>query len=205
MDIKTIDCQQSSPEWHEARLGIVTCSELSKVLAKGEGKVRSKYMRQLAGEILTGKPAYHFQNDHMQRGKEEESEARECAALMFGEIKEVGFIRNDTLRLGCSPDGLLGEDGGIEIKSCLTDIQIERLKMLQKYPGWLPPEYKAQVEGSIIASGRSTWKFYSFSPGVPPLLVDVKVSDERRREIETELAVFNNELDQLVTEIKGMY
>jgi hypothetical protein len=202
VEIKTIDCQQGSEEWLQARVGIVTCSELKHVLAKGEGKTRSKYMRQLAGEILTGKPAQGFQgNSHTERGKEQEPEARKLINIMFGEeAKEIGFIRNDTLRLGCSPDGLLGVDWGLEIKCCLADIQVERL-----FAKGLPSEHRVQVEGSIIATGRPYWKFFSFCPGMPTRIVDVTVTDERRREIEAELRTFNTELDEMVTQLKGMY
>lgn len=202
MEIRTIECQQGTEEWLQARTGIVTCSELKNVLAKGEGKTRSKYMRQLAGEIITDKPAQGFQgNIHTERGKEQEPIARDLLALMFGdEVREVGFIRNDTLRLGCSPDGLMGDDWGTEIKCCLADIQVERL-----LKGGVPSEYVAQVEGSIIASGRPNWKFFSFCPGMPTLVVDVTVTEPRRREIEAELKAFNAELDALVSKIKGMF
>ena len=202
--MRIIECDQGTPEWFQARCGIVTARELHKVLAKGEGKTRSKYMRQLAGEIITGEPAYSFQNDHMARGKEQEDTARELLALSVGPISQIGFIR-DALRLGCSPDGLLHDPklcitGGVEIKSCLPDIQIERL-----IKGDIPSEYRAQVDGSLLVSGYSSWTFFSYSPGMPPLTVDATLSTERRDEIIAELAAFNAELDALVRRVKGFY
>jgi hypothetical protein len=206
VEIETIDCQQGSDEWRAARAGMVTCSSLKNVLAKGEGKTRDKYMRQLAGEIITGRPVKSYTNEDMERGHQEEPVARDLLTIYLGgDISTVGFVKNRTLRLGCSPDGYFGEKIGLEIKSALPDIQIERLKMLKKYPGWIPSEYRLQVEGSLVATGRESWKFMSFCPGAPPMIVDVTLTDQRRTEIETELAAFNAELDALVTEIKGMF
>lgn len=205
-DIKLIECTQGTPEWFQSRAGIVTASELSKVLAKGEGKTRMKYMRQLAGEIITGKPADPFKsNAYMEAGKENEAAARELLATMLDEdVTQVGFIRNSTLRLGCSPDGLLGEWGkanqGVEIKCCLADIQIERL-----LKGGVPSEYVAQVEGSLLASGLQSWHFYSYSSGLPAHIVEVTLTDERRKVIEAELAAFNKELDDMVQTVRGLY
>lgn len=127
--------------------------------------------------------------------------ARSLLEVMTGEtIQQTGFIRNDTLRIGCSPDGLLGTKRGAEIKSCLADIQVERL-----IKGGLPSEHRAQVEGSLLTSGLDSWTFFSFSPGMPPLLVEVTLTDERRDVIEDELFQFNEELDELVNKIKGMF
>lgn len=201
-NIEIMNFEQGTPEWFQARAGIVTASELHKVLAKGQGLTRSKYMRQLAGEIITGKPADPFKtNAYMQNGKDTEPMARELLETMLDDpITEVGFIRNHDLRMGCSPDGLVGDDAGVELKCCLADIQIERL-----LKGGVPSEYVAQVEGSLMVSGRKTWHFYSFSSGLPAHIVPVTLSDERRREIEGELAQFNKELDAMVEKVRGLY
>lgn len=202
MRLEVYDCPQGSEEWRQARVGVVTCSELSKVLAKGQGLTRAKYMRQLAGEIITGQPAYAFQgNVHTERGTEQEPIARDLLQDYVGKPIEItGFIKNLDLRLGCSPDGLIGEDEGCEIKSCLADIQIERLEK-----GGVPSEHRAQVEGSILATGKSSWTFFSFSPGLPPLLVKATLTDERRREITDALAEFNAELDDMVERVKKRF
>src|SRR6185503_15969852 len=91
--------EQGTPEWFQARLGIPTASEFDTVLATGRGggesKTRRTYLYKLAGEILTGEPMYSFQNDHMQRGKEMESEARDMYVFLSDhELRQVGFIRN---------------------------------------------------------------------------------------------------------------
>src|SRR5437763_1712549 len=128
--MKIFDCEQNSPEWYAARLGIPTASEFSTVLAVGPkgGKSpgRVAYLNKLAGEVLTGEPMPHYSNDDMERGKLMEDEARDLYAFQTGaEIRRIGFIRNgDT---GASPDSLIGDKGGLEIKSAAAHIQIARL------------------------------------------------------------------------------
>ncbi|TIS99587.1 MAG: exonuclease, partial [Mesorhizobium sp.] len=165
--MQIFDCEQGSSEWFTCRAGIPTASKFATVMAKGEGKTRSKYMRQLAGELLTGEPMESFTTPHMERGKTMEDEARETYAFIHdADIRRVGFIRNGDK--GASPDSLVGDEGGIEIKTALPDIQIERLM-----GGKLPPEHKAQVQGNIWISGREWWDFVSYWPKLPMLTVRV--------------------------------
>lgn len=209
--VKLINCEQGTQEWFDARAGIVTASELSKVLAKGEGKTRAKYMRQLAAEIVTGAPCESdFKgNTHTERGKLLESDARELLSIRLGsDIQQVGLVKNDTIRMGCSPDGIVGMkstepvafDSGVEIKCCLPDIQIERLMR-----GGVPSEYIAQVEGSLLVTGAPMWVFYSFSVGLPAHIVEVVLIDERKEIITEELYKFNKELDELVERVRNMF
>lgn len=80
--IEIIQCEQSTPEWYAARLGIPTASRFKDVLAKGEGKTRKRYMLDLAGERLTGEPCEGYSNAHMERGKAMEDEARDLYMFM---------------------------------------------------------------------------------------------------------------------------
>lgn len=216
MEIRLIPCEQGKPEWFQARAGIVTASEFSKVLAKGEGLTRAKYMRQLAGEIITGQPCdSEFEgNKHTERGKLLEPEARELLQIRTGKtIHQVGFIRNDTLRMGCSPDGLQGYSpdnpdllanmemsNGVEVKCCIPDIQIERLMR-----GGVPSNYRAQIEGSLLVTGAPSWTFYSYASKLPPLIVETELTPARRAVLLDELVAFNAELDLLVAEVKNKY
>ena len=116
----TIDCEQLSPEWYKLRAGVPSASNFDKLItAKGEtSKQRIKYMYTLAGESITGEKEQTYQNATMQRGIELENEAREMYELITGqEVAQVGFCMNDNKEFGCSPDGLVGEDGLIEIKA----------------------------------------------------------------------------------------
>src|SRR3569833_1490525 len=126
MTPEIITCEQNSPEWLRARMGIPTASAFGDVLAKGEGKTRRTYMLKLAGEIITGEPMESFSNAHTERGHALEEEARDLYIFQTGaELERVGIIRNG--RAGCSPDSLIGEDGGLEIKTTLPHLLIETI------------------------------------------------------------------------------
>lgn len=194
--MEVFDIEQGDDAWFQARLGIPTASKFATVMAKGEGKTRSEYMRTLAGEILTGEPAESFTNVHMERGKAMEDEARETYAFLEGaQIKRVGFIRNGNK--GASPDSLVGDRGGLEIKTALPKIQIDRLERNR-----LPPEHVAQVQGNLWLSERDWWDFVSYWPRLPMLTVRVQRDEEYIKQMASEIDRFNDELAELVERIR---
>ena len=191
------DLEQGSPEWFAARAGIPTASRFATVMAKGEGKTRSEYMRKLAGEILTGEPSEQFSNIHTDRGNAMEDEARETYAFINdAEIQRVGFIRNGNK--GASPDSLVGTNGGLEIKTALPHIQIDRLERDR-----LPPEHKAQVQGNLWIAEREWWDFVSYWPRLPVLTVRVYRDEEYIANLSSEIDHFNDELAALVERIRN--
>lgn len=198
--IEIIDCEQNSPEWFAARRGIPTASKFATVMAVGKqgGKsvTRVEYLNKLAGEILTGEPMANYRNEDMERGHEQEDEARDLYAFMQEvEPRRVGFVRNG--QKGCSPDSLVGENGGLEIKSALAHIQVERLLR-----GTLPPEHKAQVQGSLWICEREWWDFCSYSPKLPLLRVRVTREEDYIKKLANEVELFNIELQQTVDYIR---
>lgn len=195
--IEVLDVEQGSADWYLARLGIPTASRFADVLAKGEGKTRGRYLRELAGELLAGEPEPEtYSNAHMERGKVMEEEARNLYAFMRDvEPQRVGFIRNG--KKGASPDSLIDVNGGLEIKTALQHIQVERLQR-----GDLPPEHKAQVQGSIWVAEREWWDFVSYCPKLPPLIVRVPRDDVYIAALAKAVEAFNEELDALVTSLR---
>jgi len=199
--IEIFDVEQGSPEWFAVRAGVVTSSEFATVMAKGKdggaSVTRAKYLRQLAGEILTGEPAPEgYSNGFMARGKELEDEARRLFAFMRdADPIKVGFVKDG--RVGCSPDSLLGERSGLEIKVAIPAVQIERLQL-----GRLPPEHVAQVQGSMWVTGRPTWSFMSYCPKLPPLIVEVERDNAYLAQLGNAMAAFQDELDSLVASIR---
>lgn len=198
MTVEVIDCEQGSDTWFTARLGIPTASRFADLMAKGEGKMRGRYLHELAAETLRGSPEPDsYSNAHMERGKAQEDEARQLYAFMTDhEPHQVGFLRNG--RAGASPDSLIGDAGGLEIKTALGHIQIERLKA-----GKLPPEHRAQVQGNLWISERQWWSFMSYSPGLPPLIVRVERDDAYIAELAKAVVAFNDELDMLVASLRS--
>lgn len=200
--LQIIECEQGTDAWYAARLGIPTASCFSTVMAKGRdggaSKTRGDYLRKLAGEILTGKPMDSYSNGHMERGKEWEPDARNLYAFMHDcEPQLVGFIRNG--KKGCSPDSLIGNDGGLEIKSAAAHIQVERL-----LAGKLPAEHKGQVQGNLWIAEREWWDFTSYCPGLPLFVVREYRDDDYIWKLQTAVDEFNEELEQVVQRLRAI-
>lgn len=198
MAVEVFDMEQGSEAWLLARCGLPTASRFADILAKGEGKMRARYLHELAAEILRGSPEPDaYSNAHMERGKVMEDEARKLYAFMAdADPVAVGFLKNG--RKGASPDSLIGADGGLEIKTALGHIQVERLKR-----STLPSEHVAQVQGGLWVSEREWWDFVSYSPGLPPLIVRVTRDEAKISEIAKAVDAFNEELDALVASIRS--
>ncbi|MEQ8165195.1 MAG: YqaJ viral recombinase family protein, partial [Alphaproteobacteria bacterium] len=166
-------------------------------MAKGAGKTRSEYMRKLAGEIITGESAEQFSNVHTDRGNAMENEARQTYQFVNeADLTPVGFIRNG--QKGASPDCLVGNDGGLEIKTALPHIQIDRLERSR-----LPPEHVAQVQGNIWIAEREWWDFVSYWPRLPILQVRVYRDNEYIKAMSDEIDLFNDELAAMVERIRN--
>jgi hypothetical protein len=198
--MQIIDCEQGTPEWFAARLGLPTASEFKTLLSiKKDAKdkvTRQTYMRKLAGEVLTGRPAETYTNAHMERGHEQEDEARKLYAFMADTRPErIGFIRNG--QKGCSPDSIIGADGGLEIKTALPHIQIERLERDE-----FPAEHKAQVQGNLWISERQWWDFVSYCPDLPLFRTRVYRDDQYIADLAKAVDQFNEELDGLIDRIR---
>lgn len=198
--LEIFDCAQGSSEWFAARVGIPTASEFSTVMAVGPkgGKslTRIAYLNKLVGEILTGEPMESYSNADMERGKLMEDEARDLYAFTHGvEPQRVGFVRNGNK--GASPDSLLGDKGGLEIKSAAAHIQVARLLADD-----LPSEHKAQVHGSMWVCEREFWDFVSYCPKLPLFVKRVYRDEDYIKKLEREVELFNVELQQTVDYIR---
>lgn len=160
-------------------------------------QARLKYLRTLAGEIIRGTPEDEgFTNAHMERGKLMEADARDLYAFARGvDPVEVGFVRRGDA--GASPDSLIGDVGGLEIKTALAHIQIERLQKNE-----LPTEHKAQVQGNLWIAERAWWDFVSYSPGLPPLIVRVERDEAYIAKIAAAVEKFNEDLAEVVERIR---
>lgn len=203
MSIQIITCDQNSPEWFTARLGIPTASEFATVMAKGKGsadsKTRKTYMLKLIGERLTGEPTESYSNAHMERGKVMEEEARNAYAFQTDNEPElVGFIRNG--EKGASPDSLIGTDGLLEIKTKLPHLQLAVLLANE-----LPAEHKAQVQGQIWVAEREWCDFCSYWPGLPVFITRVYRDDAYIKELSDGVDKFLSEMNDLQEQIKQRY
>jgi hypothetical protein len=202
MSVKILTCEQNSPEWIAARLGIPTASRFVDVLAQGKGsnpsKTRRTYMMKLLGERLTGEQMYSYENDHMERGRAMEDEARQLYVFAREtEVQKVGFIRSEwgtgaCYAAGCSPDSLIGDKGLLEIKTKLPHLQLEALLDKQ-----LPSEHRAQVQGQLWVAEREWCDFVSYWPKLPPLIIRVERDDAYIAQLARGVEIFCNELNTI--------
>ena len=166
--------EQGSTEWLEARAGIVTASTIGQLITaktiKPAMNDRSRGLCQtLVAERITGHVEPVFPNRAMTRGTLLEPEARRIYAEQTGEdVDEVGFARldTDTYTLGSSPDGLVGETGGIEIKSPSAKVHVATV-----LSGAIPDYNRAQVQAFLHVTGREWCDFISYYPGQPLCII----------------------------------
>lgn len=167
--MKVIDCIQGSQEWLEARAGIPTASEFSRILTPGGARSKSqeKYQHELIAERILGRSLEQHVSWYMKRGSEAEHRA-----VSFYELQRdvdtipVGFLMNDTETAGASPDRFVDEDGSLEIK-CPSEG--EHIGFLLKH-GSLYQEHKPQVNGQLLISGRDWADLVSWHPILPEAL-----------------------------------
>jgi putative phage-type endonuclease len=191
-----IDCEQRSPEWFEAILGNVGASSIDKIITtKGEpSKSRTDYMMTLCAERITGKQEFTQPTLAMLNGIEREAEARSLFEMAHDvEVQQVGLIYTDDKSAHCSPDGLIGDNSGIEIKNPISKTHIKYL-----LDGKLPTEYFCQVQFSLLVSGRVTWWFMSHFPGIKPFIIECQRDEKWIEKCEKELKAFNQELKEMV-------
>jgi len=196
-----LDVEQLSPAWFAARCGIPTASNFDKIVTtKGESSTQyKKYLYQLAGELVAGSKEETYQNAAMTRGIELEGEARELYELVTDNaVDEVGICyANEDKKFSCSPDGLVGEDGTLEIKCPLMATHVEYL-----LKGKLPTKYLQQVQGQLFVTNKKWCDFVSYYPGLRPLIVRVSRDEVFISKLETALTNFCTELLTVTIEIK---
>jgi putative phage-type endonuclease len=200
---------QGSDEWKRLRLGKVTASRVADVIAKtktGYSSSRANYMAQLIAERLTDAPAETYTNAAMQHGTDTEPEARAAYEFYQGvTVKEVAFVAHPKIdQAGCSPDGLVGPDGLVEIKCPNTATHLETL-LGQSVPG----KYEAQMQFQMACTGAAYCDFVSYDPRMPEnmrlFIKRVKRDEARIKEIETEIAAFLLEMAVKLSQLVSLY
>jgi len=163
-----IDVLQRTDEWKSLRCGCVGCSRLGDILATGKGGAvsasRKNYMAEVLCERLTGKPAEHFTSAAMQWGIDTEPLARQAYEEKHGvfTLEVSGQMHPDIFGWWGSPDGLVGTDGGLEIKCPNTATHLDTL-----LTGKINQDYIYQMAGYVEIFGREWWDFVSYDPRLP--------------------------------------
>lgn len=204
------DQLQRTDEWHQRRLGKVTASRIADMLAQTKDKKwgagRKNYMAELLVERLTGQWDEGYQSAAMLRGAEVEDLAIRAYSFRYGvTVERVQFVDHPTITMaGASPDGLVGDDGGIELKCPNTATHIATLRGASIDGG-----YMKQVYFQMACTGRQWIDFISFDPRLPEHLAlfvqRIPRDDGIINTINSEVEIFLRELDEMQAELARLY
>lgn len=203
------DIAQRSPAWFAARCGCVTASRIADLMARtrnGYSASRANYAAQLVAERLTGVVEPSYCNAAMQWGIDHEDEARRAYCFHRDcDVVEVGFVTHPTIeRAGCSPDGLVGDKGMVEIKAPNTATHIDTL-----LGGGFPDKYVKQALWQMACCERDWVDLASYDPRLPEAMrlyvQRIERDDELIGEIETEVRSFLIEIDETVGKLLAKY
>lgn len=201
--------EQGSAEWKALRLGKATASRIADVIAKtktGYSTSRANYMAELIAERLTGNVAEGFTNAAMQWGTEKEPDAISAYEFLTNvEVERVAFMPHPTIEMsGASPDGLVGEDGLIEVKCPNTATHLDTL-----LGGMIPAKYITQVMWQMACTSRKWCDFVSFDPRMPEemrmLVHRVERNDTLIASLEKDVAAFLAEINEKVADLTARY
>lgn len=208
-----LDIEQGSPEWLQARLGLVSASRFKDVLTEPRSKADKEsgklsetaysYLCELVAEVITGEQA-EVKGYALDWGNKYENEARELYDMTHADVSEVGIILHDSRKFGASPDGLIGDDGMIEIKCPYNSTNHVKTVV----SGEVPKEHWPQIQGNLLVNGREWCDFISFDPrinGKGRLFVKrVYRDDVYIKALETKLTNFIKQLDRTLLDSFGI-
>jgi len=201
--------KQRDPEWFAIRCGKITASRIDDLMARtksGPAASRTNYIAELVAERLTGKPAQSYTSHAMQWGIDNEPLARDAYQFYSGlPVEEVAFIIHPEIDMsGASPDGLVGDNGMLEIKCPNTATHIAFL-----LDQTIPQKYLYQMQWQMACAERAWCDFVSYDPRMPENMsyacVRVMRDDAEIDRILDEVIAANEEIDEIVTKLKEQY
>ena len=208
--MKIIECKQGTSDWFTARLGVASgshCADILGTLKKGgENAARANYRAKIVAERLSGMlDVDGFVSPAMMWGTDVEPLARAAYEIKTGnEVDTIGFALHDSIEnMGGSPDGLVGEDGIIEIKCGNTNTHLK-----WRDAGIVPPEHEPQISFYLALTGRKWADFISYDPRLPErhriFVVRMERDDARCAEIEDAVRQFNAECDAMIARLDAL-
>ena len=198
-----LDIQQGTPEWLFERCGQVTASRVKDVVAKlksgKSSQARETYKLEVLTEILTGRTTEHYVSAAMDFGTENEPLARTGYEIAKDvEVEKIGYVRHATIkRAGCSPDGLVGDDGLVEIKCPNTKTHLNYL-LRDPLEESVPTDYIPQMMWQMACTGRSWCDFVSYDPRLPQ---EFGLFIKRLDRDEALICAMEKEVEQFINEV----
>jgi len=175
--MKIHNLEQRTKEWFEIRKSKVTASHATAIGNCGKGL--DTYIIELMAEYYSSGEKEKFSNKHTDRGCELEDQARVIYELTTGQIvNQVGFVEYKDF-IGGSPDGLIGDDGGIEIK-CIDDIGY--FKLLLNGEKEISSDYLWQIQMYLLITGRKWWDFVAYNPNYKKSMFIYRITPDKEKQ-----------------------
>ena len=198
-----IDIPQGGESWFQEKLGKPSASRFDEIVTtKGElSKQREGYLYDLAAQVISGISPEGFKSSAMEEGTRREDESRKLYELINdAEVKQCGVIYKDEWKLAlCSPDGIVNNSYGLELKNVIPKTMVKYL-----LDGVLPAAYFQQVQGSLYITGFDRWDFLAYSPGLPPLIIEVSRDEIFIAKLEVALYEFCADLRKMVERLRAI-
>ena len=196
--MKIIDCEQNSPEWYAARMGMPTASKFDKIITGGGEKSKQweSYAHDILAEEVLGKPIEGFSSADMEEGKRREPESVAYYEFQRNvDTTAVGFVTNDAGTVGCSPDrfvadnGVVASGGMVEYKNPKPSTYVAYLLGING-----PKDYWPQLQGALYVCERQWIDFMPYYPGMPDLIIRVERDEPYIKLMDMMLQEFNAKL-----------
>lgn len=201
--MKIIDCKQGETGWMLARCGVITASEIDALVtplwAVKTGEKVETYLHKKLAERLLGYMGETGSTFAMDQGNIIEKIAVPFWEAVHGPVTRVGFVTTDDGLCGCSPDALVGDNEGLEVKSPQNPNHLKYL-----LGGVLPPSYAPQIQFSLWVTGRRAWNFMSFSVHLPPLIVRVEPDPRAFAAFEAATSALLADLSQAESRVRAL-
>ena len=205
-----VDVEQGSSEWLELRLGLVSASRFKDIMTNPRSKAElfsataKSYMLELIAEILTGEQK-EVSGKALEWGSNNEKNAQIEYAFEKGvSVDEVGICLTDDRQVGASPDGFVGDIGGIEIKCPYNSAN----HISTVISGEMPKEHMAQVQGNMLVNGRKWWEFVSYDPRIDGkgriFITRIERDEEYIEKLQIKLTAFLVEMKRILKESFGI-
>lgn len=199
------DLVQGSDEWHAARCGLLTASEMKHVLTPTMKVANNDKTRQHVWELAAQRISNYVEptyiGEAMLRGHDDEIIARALYSEHVAPVTETGFVTNDKwgFTLGASPDGLVGDDGMIECKSRIQKYQVQTI--VEHYrDGTTPDEFTLQVQTALLVTERKWCDLISFSGGLPMIPMTVEANPEIQEAIVDASTAFEAKVQEAIAD-----
>lgn len=195
------DIEQGTDAWHGIKLGILSGSNVNVILTPAgkpaKGQKVMEYAASIAAQRIFKRAEENFQSYLMMMGHLKEDVARDIYIEKYAPVRQCGFITNDNLgfTIGCSPDGCVLDDGGLEIKSRLAKFQIQTI-----ISGEIDKGFMNQCQAFLLVSGRDWIDFVSYSPALPFFVKRVYPDPVRRDAIINAMMDFEEQVQAIMDE-----